>query len=149
MTKIRNTRRVQTHACKRDLGRHVRDLGNLGVQEHKHNKMQEGSDRMHTVFIPQPMLISHCVSHTTPAHAPHKMSHTREDGDREQLHTKMECMAGETLHTSNHATLTLITRARGVASWAQGGQDGKILLNQFAHALHKRCKERHTSSHDT
>ena len=58
------------------------------TQEHKHNKMQEVWSRMHTLFFPQPMLISHCLaSHT---HCTIYISHTCEDGERRACANKME-----------------------------------------------------------
>jgi hypothetical protein len=70
----------------RDLGRHIRDLGNLGVQEHKHNKMQEGTNRTRTVRIPQPMLNCNCLAHH--AHTcTAQDAHTHKDGGEEQVRT--------------------------------------------------------------
>ena len=63
------------HASKKTLGAILEILETWRVQEHKHNKMEEGTNRTRTVFIPQPMLNCNCLAHhahtRTAQDAPH------------------------------------------------------------------------------
>ena len=85
----------------------------------------------------------------THTHTLQKMLYACEDGERKEAHAQVKQETGEctlspwqatALHTREHAKLTFIIKTRGLASWAQEGQDEKILLNQSAHVYRRNEK---------
>ena len=118
----------------RDLGRHIRDLGNLGVQEHKHNKMQEGTNRTRTVPFP-----SRCstatVSHTTPTHALHKMP------TRTKMEVKSKCAHDErhSKQTCNADLYNYISAWFGNVGPGRAGQHN--LAEPISHACRRNAED--------
>ena len=121
----------------RDLGRHIRDLGNLGVQEHKHNKMQEGTNRTRTVRIPQPMLNCNCLAHH-PTHALHKMP------TRTKMEVKSKCAHDEkhSKQTCNADLYNYISAWFGNVGPGRAGQHD--LAEPISHASRRNAEDTST-----